>query len=118
MAGLALAQSIVAAVEVLILTVIMIIRDPGLLNAAFWGGVVRIISVTGFSVVAGFVMISLYPLGAGDRGFVTLGSKLFLIAAVIFGVHLSMSALFGLEEVRPFLYRAKRIILKPIRLDY
>jgi putative peptidoglycan lipid II flippase len=117
-AGLALAQSIVAAVEVLILTVIMIFRDPGLLNAAFWGGVARIVSVTGFSVVAGFIMISLYPLGAADRGFFTLGSKLFLIAAVIFSVHLGMSALFGLEEVRPFLYRAKRIILKPIRVEY
>lgn len=117
-AGLALAQSIVAAVEVSILVTIMLIRDRGLFNAAFWGGVVRIISVTGFSVVAGFIMISLYPLGLDDTGFVTLGGKLFLIAIVIFGVHVAMSALFGLEEARPFLSRAKKIILKPIRLDY
>lgn len=116
-AGLALAQSIVAASEVVILGTIMLIRDPGLFNATFWGGVFRIISVTGFSAVAGFIMISLYPLGANDRGFITLGSKLFLISGVIFAVHVGMSALFGLEEVRPFWYRLKRIVLRPIRVE-
>jgi len=117
-AGLALAQSIVSGTEVFILGVIMLIRDRGLFNAAFWGGVLRTVSVTGFSVVAGFIMISLYPLGINDTGFVTLGGKLCLIAGVIFGVHIGMSALFGLEEVRPFLYRVKRLILKPVKLEY
>jgi putative peptidoglycan lipid II flippase len=117
-AGLAIAQSIVAVTEVLILSVIMLKRDRGLFNMTFWGGVVRTISVTGFSVVAGFIMISLYPLGVNDTGFVTLGGKLFLIAGVIGIVHVGMSALFGLEEVRPFLYRVKRIILKQIKIDY
>lgn len=116
--GLALAQAIVAATEVLILTSIMLWRDRGLFNAAFWGGVLRTISVTGFSVVAGFIMLSLYPLSLNDRGFVTLGSKLALIAAVIFGVHIGMSALFGLEEVRPFLSKVRKFILKPIKMDY
>jgi len=116
-AGLALAQSIVSGTEVFILGVIMLMRDRGLFNAVFWGGVLRTISVTGFSVVAGFIMISLYPLGINDTGFVTLGGKLMLIAGVIFGVHVGMSSLFGLDEVRPFLFRLKRIIMKPIRLE-
>jgi putative peptidoglycan lipid II flippase len=46
--GLAMAQSIVAVTEVAILTTIMIWRDKKLLNAAFWGGVWRIASVTGY----------------------------------------------------------------------
>ncbi|HET6925138.1 MAG TPA: lipid II flippase MurJ [Candidatus Saccharimonadales bacterium] len=117
-AGLALAQSIVAGTEVVILAVIMLFRDRGLFNMAFWGGVIRIISVSGFSVVAGFIMISLYPLGINDTGIITLGGKLALIAAVVFGVHIAMSALFGLEEVRPFFFRVKKLILKPIRLEY
>jgi len=116
-AGLALAQSIVAAVEVTILGTIMLIRDRGLFNAAFWGGVVRIISVTGFSLVAGFIMISLYPLGLKDTGVITLGGKLLGIASVIFGVHIAMSALFGLEEVKPFIDRIKKIIFKPINIE-
>ena len=116
-AGLAIAQSIVAAVEVFILGTIMLIRDHGLFNAVFWGGVMRIISVTGFSVVAAFIMVSLYPLGAADRG-ITLGVKLALIAGVTLLVHVGISTLFGLEEVRPFLYRLRKLVLKPVKVEY
>jgi putative peptidoglycan lipid II flippase len=116
-AGLALAQSIVATVEVAILTIIMLIRDPRLFDINFWSGVWRIISVTGFSVVAGFIMITLLPLGARDRGIITLGTKVFLIASVTFGVHVLVSALFGLEEARPVFRRVRRIVLKPIRVE-
>jgi putative peptidoglycan lipid II flippase len=115
-AGLALAQSIVAAVEVLILSIIMLIRDPKLFDAQFWGGVWRIMSVTGFSVVAAFIMISVYPLGLNDKGIFELGTKLLLIAGVTFSVHVSVSALFGLDEVKPLFRRLRKIILNPIKL--
>jgi putative peptidoglycan lipid II flippase len=117
LSGLALAQSIVAAVEVFILVVIMLFRDHRLFDANFWSGVWRIISVTGFSVVASFIMISLYPLGLNDRGIFTLGSKLLFIAGVTFGVHVTVSALFGLEEARPIFSRLRKIILKPIKIE-
>lgn len=116
-AGLGLAQSIVAAVEVFILSIIMLIRDPKLFDSKFWGGVWRIASVTGFSVVAAFIMISLYPLGINDKGIFELGSKLLLITSVTFIVHIGLSALFGLEEVRPIFDRLRKIILKPIRIE-
>lgn len=115
--GLAMAQSIVAAVEVFILACIMLYRDPLLFNSKFWGGVGRIISVTGFSLVAAFIMISLYPLQLSDRGFLALGSKLILISAVTFGVHIAISAIFGLEEVRPFLSRIRKLVLKPLKIE-
>jgi peptidoglycan biosynthesis protein MviN/MurJ (putative lipid II flippase) len=115
--GLAMAQSIVAVTEVSILTTIMIWRDKKLLNAVFWGGVWRIISVTGFSVVASFIMISLFPLGLHDKGIVTLGSKLFFISAVTFIVHIAVSALFDLEEVRPVISRIRKIVLQPVKVD-
>lgn len=116
--GLALAQSIVAMTEVLILSVIMVLRDHELFDSDFFGGCMRIISITGFSVVAGSITVALFPLGANDRGFITLGTKFVLIAAVVFGTHIALSALFGLEEVRPLFYRLKKIILKPIRIQY
>jgi len=116
-AGLALAQSLVAVAEVVVLMAIMIWRDRQLLDGTFWGGVVRIFSVTGFSVVAGFIMISLYPLGATDRGVITLGTKLLLITLVTFGVHTVVSALFDLDEVRPLFIRLKRLALKPVKVD-
>jgi putative peptidoglycan lipid II flippase len=117
-AGLAIAQSIVAATEVAILLILMLVRDHKLINGAFWGGIVRIISVTGFSVVAGFIMVSFYPLGADDRGFFTLGSKLALIAVVTFTTHILVSALFDLEEVRPIFSYIRKIILKPINIQF
>jgi putative peptidoglycan lipid II flippase len=113
--GLALAQSIVAAVEVFILGTVMLVRDHRLFDANFWSGVWRIISVTGFSVVAAFIMISLYPLGINDKGIITLGSKLIIITAVTFAVHVAISALFGLEEVKPIFKRVRRVILKPVK---
>jgi putative peptidoglycan lipid II flippase len=114
--GLALAQSITAAVEVFVLGLIMIKRDPKLFDLAFLNGVSKIISVTGFTIVAGFVAVSFYPLTAGDQGFFVLGSKLTFISLVIFSVHTALSALFGLEEVRPFFRRVRRIVIKPFRL--
>jgi putative peptidoglycan lipid II flippase len=116
-AGLALAQSIVAGAEVAILLVVMLYRDHKLFDLAFLGGIVRTISVTGFSVVAGFIMISLYPLGINDTGVVTLGGKLLIISAAVLGVHIAMSALFGLEEVRPLLYRMKKLIFRPVNVE-
>ncbi|MFI5271264.1 MAG: murein biosynthesis integral membrane protein MurJ, partial [Candidatus Saccharimonadales bacterium] len=70
--GLAMAQSIVAAVEVFILAAIMLKRDHKLFDAAFWGGVGKIMSVSGFTILTAFAMISFYPLGANDRGILTL----------------------------------------------
>jgi putative peptidoglycan lipid II flippase len=82
--GLALAESIVATTEVLILVIIMLIRDHKLFDITFWGGLWRTISVTGFSVVSTFIMISVFPLGINDKGIITLGSKLLFITLVTF----------------------------------
>jgi len=116
--GLALSVSLAAAAEVIILGVIMVIRDPGLLNMVFWGGVGRIISVGGFSALAGYIAVSIYPFSLDDRGFVALGSKFALIALSTFIVHIAISGLFGLEEARPVFRWLKRIILRPIRGAY
>jgi putative peptidoglycan lipid II flippase len=116
--GLAMAQSVVAGAEVAVLSLIMLVRDSRLFDRSFWSGLMRILSVTGFSVLAAFIMISLLPLQVTDRGFVTLGAKLGVITAVTFLVHLGISLIFGLEEAKPVVERTKRFILKPIRLQY
>ncbi len=117
-AGLAMAQSIVATIEVAILGVIMLLRDRKLFDVKFWSGLLRIISVTGFTILAAFIMISLLPLNAGDRGFLTLGIKLGVISLVTFLVYLGISLLLGLEEAKPVIERTKRFIFRPIRIDY
>ena len=116
-AGLAMAQSIVAAVEVAILTVIMLVRDRKLFNLEFWSGILRILSVTGFSVLAAFAMLTLLPLEASDVGFITFASKLTAIAGVTFAVHLGISLLFGLSEAKPVVQRVKMFALKTIKVQ-
>jgi putative peptidoglycan lipid II flippase len=108
-AGLAMSVSIASAVEVFVLGFIMVLRDRGLLNMAFWGGVGRIISVGGFSMLAGYLAVSTFPLGADDRGIITLGTKLAVIVGATMVVHISISGLFGLEEARPVFTGLKRL---------
>jgi putative peptidoglycan lipid II flippase len=120
-AGLAIAQSLVAAAEVVVLFTIMLIRDHKLFDANFLSGCAKIVSVTGFSLIAGFIMVSLFPLGINDKGILTLGTKVFWIAGVTFGVHLFVSWLLGLEEVQPVFTRTRKIfklVTRPIRQPF
>ena len=114
-AGLAIAQSIVAATEVIILTTIIFIRDRKYFDFEFVSSVIRIISVTGFSIVMGFIMVSIFPLGATEKGIFVLGGRVGLIVVATFGVHLIFSALFGLEEVRPVYGWIKKLIARPVK---
>jgi putative peptidoglycan lipid II flippase len=115
--GLAIAQSVVAAVEVFILVLIMMWRDPRLFTAEFWSGIVRTLSVTGFTMITTYVMVTFVPLLASDRGFITLGAKLLIIVIPAVVVHIALSALFGLEEVKPVLSKLKQLVLKPVRIQ-
>lgn len=115
--GLAIAQSIVAASEVLILGVIMLLRDRKLFDAEFWGGLVRIVSVTGFTLIAGYISVQFWPFALSDRG-LTLLLKLSGIAGVTLITHILLSALFDLDEVKPLFANIKRFILRPIRIEY
>lgn len=115
--GLAIAQSIVAAVEVTVLGAIMLHRDRKLFDKEFLSGIFRIISVTGFSLIAGFVAVQFLPLMTADKGVVLL-FKLSAIAGVTIVTHLVVSALFGLEEARHFFVSVKRFVLKPVKIEY
>lgn len=116
-AGLALAQSIVAVSEVMILMIIMIVRDKKLFNAFFWSSIGKLVSVTGFSIMITFVMMAFLPLSLADRGIITLGSKLLLISSVTFLTHLIVSFIFGLQQARTVIHKAREMILKPIRVN-
>lgn len=117
-AGLALAQTLAAAIEVIILLFIMVFRDRHIFTRDFLKGVVKILSVTGFAIVTAYIGISLLPLNVGDKGIVTLGSKLVTISVTTLTVYITVSSLFGLEEARPVIARLKKIVLKPIKIDW
>lgn len=116
-AGLALAQSIVATVEVFILVLVMLWRDHKLFDGEFWRGCGRILSVTGFTVLTTYIMVSLVPLLSTDRGFVALSTKVTAIVVPTFVIHLAVSYMFGLEESRPVIDKIKQLALKSVRIQ-
>ncbi len=115
-AGLAIAQSIVAASEVLILFLVIVWRDRHLFNKQFWGSIMRIVSVTGFTMVATYLIVAILPLNRADRGFFALGFKLGGIVSVTMIVHVATSMLFGLEEATAFLKRIRDFAFKTVRI--
>jgi len=117
-AGLALAQTLAAGFEVIVLLIVITIRDRQLFTKEFLGDLTRIASATGFAIVATFIMVTLLPLNVGDRGFITLGTKLLAISTVTFSVYLLISSLFNIDEAKPVIRRIKHVILRPIRINW
>ena len=116
--GLAVAQSVAAAAEVTVLAIAMVIRDRKLFDTKFLSGVFRTISVTGFTLVAGYITVGFIPLGDHDRGFITLGTKVFILATVTLATHLLISGLFGLEEAQPFWGWIRRLLYRSVKVEY
>lgn len=116
--GLPLAQVIVAAVEVVILTVVLLRRFPGLIGRTFFGAVSRMLSAFGITFwVTWILRRELFELGAQDRGFFTLMPKLGLLCTIVVLVYVIVSWLFQLEEVEPIIAKLRTILFKPIRLQ-
>jgi putative peptidoglycan lipid II flippase len=115
-AGLAIAQSIVSASEVLVIGMVIVSRDRKIFNREFWQMTVKLISVTGFTIVAAFIMISLFPLNLNDTGFFVLGGKLGLITFVTFATHIIVSSIYGFEEGKMILRKIKNFVYRPIKV--
>jgi hypothetical protein len=88
-----------------------------LFTAEFWSGLVRIFSVTGFTILTTYTMVTLVPLSVSDKGFTTLSAKLLIIIIPSLTVHIGISALFGIEEVQPVVKKIKQVAYKPVRLE-
>jgi putative peptidoglycan lipid II flippase len=115
-AGLAIAQSIVAAAEVIVIGTVIYLDDRKLFNREFWQSCLSLISVTGFTIIAAYIMIRLLPLNLDDTGFFLLGSKLGAIIFVTFTTHVLVSALLGFDEGKKVFEKLSALILKPIKI--
>ena len=109
--GLAIAQSIVAMSEVAILFAVIFKREPHFFTKDFWQGMIKIIAVTGFTLITAFILLSVLPLAITDKGFFVLGTKLGFITLITFGTHLLLSQLLDLEEARPVIAKIKQFVL-------
>jgi putative peptidoglycan lipid II flippase len=116
-AGLAIAQSIVSVSEVLVIGLVIVSRDRKIFNKEFWRMTAKLISVTGFTIVAAFTMITLLPLNLDDTGFFVLGGKLGLITLVTFATHVVVSAVYGFDEGKLVLRKIRNFIYRPVKVQ-
>jgi putative peptidoglycan lipid II flippase len=113
--GLAISQSLVAVVEVLILVLIMIKRDHHIFDSEFVQTVIRILAVTGFTAAATYLTVKQLPLFLPDQGLVLI-AKLSIITLVAFSVHTVMSYVFKINEAKLVVNRLKRIIFRSVKV--
>ena len=109
--GLAWAQSIMAAIETLILFVVMVRRFPGLLNVEYWSAVWRMVSATGFMAIVSYILVLLMPLRAGDdSSFYFTFPKFVLIVTISLSAYIAFSRLLKLQEAEPVIAMVRRVI--------
>lgn len=105
--GLAWAQSIAAAVEVLILFFVMSRRIKGLFNRVFAGAIVRMASAAGFMAIVSYFSVQLLQLAVSDQSFLATFPKFALIVTIDLGAYLWLSKLFKLPEADPVISRIR-----------
>ncbi len=108
--GLALAQSIVAMLEVVILVGVLWKRYPGFITPEFTGALAKMISAAGFMCIVTYFMIKMLPLNASDRGFASLVPKFGIIVVMSLAVYTAFSSFFRLPEAEPIVSRTKKVL--------
>jgi len=107
--GLAIAQSIVAVTEVLILFFIMQARIGGIFTGDFWTAIMRMLSATGLMFIVSYLMVQLLPFEVTNQTFFAVSAKLFIIGLVSLTAYLFFSQLFGLSESRPIIEKFNKL---------
>lgn len=109
--GLAIAQSIVAFVEVVILFAVMQRKiEGGILDKVFVQAIWRMASATGFMAVVTYTMVRLFQLQSTDLGITSTLPKFTLIVAASATVYVSICWLMKLDEAIPVVRRLQQIV--------
>lgn len=115
--GLAWAQSIVAAVEVMILFAVMTFRIPQLFDTVFIHAIARMLSATGFMAVVTYAMVKIFALGIEDQSFMATFPKFAIIVAVSFAAYVAICRLMQLTEASLVTARLKKLAFDTYRLQ-
>jgi putative peptidoglycan lipid II flippase len=115
--GLALAQSIVAALEVVVLMGIQSKRFPGLFELNLFLAVGKMAIAAIFSGIITYALVQFLPLRATDVGFFALVPKFGLIVLLSLLSYLLASFVLGLKEAKPVIDRVRRMVFKPVRIQ-
>jgi len=114
--GIAIAQSLVAAFEVIAMFIIFNKKYQNFINTEFIISVVKMMFATvAMSVVTYWLVSRVFPLRIDDIGFSTLIPKIGLIVSISFLVYMIVSKIFGIKEVDPFFEKIIKITERPIK---
>ena len=113
--GLAWAQSIVAAVEVMILFSVMAYRIKGLFDMVFVHAIARMASATGFMAIISYITVQLLQLGISDQSFLATFPKFAVIVVVSLGSYLLLSRVMKISEADPVIARIKSLLFGRVR---
>lgn len=108
--GLAWAQSIVAAVEVVILFFIMNRRIKGLLDMALMRAIMRMAAATAIMSIFSYGSVLALQLQQSDQSFLATFPKFVMIVTVSGCIYLLASKLLKLPEVNPVLRQIERLL--------
>ena len=110
--GLAVAQAIVAIVEVVILFTMMEMRTPGVLNKYFWQGILRMASAAGFMSIICYFMVHWLPFEAGARSLYEAVPKFIFIVLVSLSTYLMFSRLLQIKESEPVMRKLRKVFFR------
>lgn len=114
--GLALAQSLVAMVEVIILFVIMSHRIKGLFDVPFVHNVARMVTASGLAGIVCYILVNIFPFTAEDRSIFLVLPKFGIIVTGSLLSYLFISRWMKIREANPVLERITRLVFKQYKL--
>lgn len=115
--GLAVAQSIVGAFEVVTLLMILNRRMKNVFNFAFFRAILLMLISAGITAMFTYVLIKVLPLRARDVGFFSLTPKFSLIVLLSISFYVGISRLLGLAEAKQVTKRVTSIVFKPVKIQ-
>lgn len=114
--GLALAQSIVSVVEIVILFAIMARRIEGLFGGEFWRAVGRMVMATAATGIVSYILVRLLPFHNTDNSFLQTFPKFALIAFLSLASYVVFSRGFKLREATPVLKIVEKLLFGRVNL--
>jgi len=107
--GLAFAQSIVAALEVVVLFVVMSHRIKGLFDAVFIHAISRMASATGFMAIISYISVVTFQLTTDDQRFILTFPKFVAIVLLSFIAYVLVSKRLKLQEADVVIRQVKKV---------
>ncbi|GHU07733.1 putative lipid II flippase MurJ [Alphaproteobacteria bacterium] len=115
--GLAWAQVIWAALEIIALFVVMNIRIPKLFDREFGLTVLKMLIATALMSVVTYTLVSVMDLRFADQNILMVLPQLAVIGLASAVIYVVLSKLFRLSEANPVIDRIKRIILPKPKVE-